>query len=162
MNLIPWRSKHYDEDDFNGGMTTVLSTLRSEMDRMFGRFLGGTWSDPTGAFATYLPSIDVAETENEITVRAEVPGVDPKDVNVTLSGQLLTIAGEKKETSERKGENYFHSERRFGSFRRCIQLPTPVNPDKMTAEHKNGVIQIRLQKQPGAVAKRIPVQTAKE
>lgn len=161
MNLIPWRSKRHDDDDFDGNVSTALSTLRSEMDRVFDRFTHGFWSEPFGSFATYVPSIDVAETENEITVRAEVPGVDPKDLNITLSGQMLTISGEKKESTEKKGENFYHSERRFGSFRRTLQLPVPVNQDKMTAEHKNGVVQIRLQKEPSAVPKRIPVNTGR-
>jgi len=160
MNLTPWRGKRQEEDVFDGGMSRAMTSLRSEMDRLFDRFMPGFLPEPVWGFrgTTFLPSVDVTETENEILVRAEVPGIDPKELNVTLSGQMLTLSGEKKESAECKGENCYQAERRFGSFHRVLQLPTEVNPDNMTAEHKNGVVHIRLKKQPGAVAKRIPVQ----
>jgi HSP20 family protein len=135
------------------------------MDQLFERFFGRTWDvmeSGFGAMTAWAPSLDVSETDTEITVRAEVPGIDPKDLEITVSGQMLTLAGEKKETAEHRGENVYRSERRFGSFRRSVQLPTPVDTEKVTAEHKNGVLLIRLQKDQKAVAKRIPVKSAKD
>jgi HSP20 family protein len=130
------------------------------MDRLFDQFFGGPGPARATGFSPlrgFAPSLDVSETDTEITVRAEVPGIDPKDLEVSVSGNVLTLAGEKKESTERKGENYYQAERRFGSFRRTIQLPTEVNCEKISAEHRNGILMIRLPKVASAAPKRIPV-----
>jgi HSP20 family protein len=108
-----------------------------------------------------FPSLDVSETDNEVTVRTEVPGIDSKDLNVSISGTTLAISGEKKEEQEREGESFYHSERRFGSFRREVELSAGIDPDKITAEYENGVATIRVAKKPTAKPKHIPVQTGK-
>lgn len=163
MNLTPWKGKRRENLGELGWPGSTLGTLRSEMDRLFDRFFGGMWSDEPGLSTGlgFLPSLDVSETEKEITVRAELPGVDPKDLNITISGQTLTLSGEKQESVERKDENFFHSERRFGSFRRTVQLPTPVDSEKVNAEFKNGVIHIRMEKVQAAIPKRITVRGSK-
>jgi HSP20 family protein len=144
-------------------MGTALSSLRTEMDHVFDRFLANFWCDgPQALPSGFLPAVDVAETESEVTVRAELPGMDPKDLSITLSGQVLTISGEKKESSKRQGENFVHAERRLGTFRRDIQLPAAVNGEKISAEHKNGVVFIRLPKDVRHAPKRIPVQCARD
>lgn len=133
---------------------------RDEMDRMFDRFFGGESSFAPavlGGASAWAPFIDVVEGEGEITVRAEVPGVDPKELEITVTGDVLTIAGEKKESSETKDENFVHAERRFGSFRRTVQLPTDVDTDKISAEHRNGVVLIHLKKRDSVLPKRIEV-----
>jgi HSP20 family protein len=155
MSLIPWRNKRGDE----ASPLSAMNTLRSEMDRVFDRMMGAL-DGPFGGFGSGFPSLDISETDTEVCVRAEVPGVDPKELDVTLSGQTLTLAGEKKESTEHKGENYYHAERRFGSFRRSVQLPAPVDPEKMSAEHKNGVVLIKLRKHQSATPKRISVKTS--
>ena len=165
MTLVPWRGKRPEEETDDTALSSPLSYFRGEMDRLFERFFGESPGMPFGLARTgtgWMPSLDVSETDTDITVRAEVPGLDPKDLEITVSGQVLTIAGEKKEATEEKGENYFHSERRFGSFKRSVQLPAPVDTEKVTAEHKNGVIKIQLHKQQSALPKRIPVQIAKD
>lgn len=164
MSLIPWRGKRQESALSTLEPNWPISAFRSEFDRMFDRFFQGAlapWGEVNGG-AGWLPSLDVTETEKEVTVRAEIPGVDPKELDITLSGQVLTFAGEKKEQTERKGENFYHAERRFGSFRRSVELPASIDAEKMTAEHKNGVVTIRFQKQPGATPKRITVQTGRE
>ena len=108
----------------------------------------------------HYPAIDVSETDTEVVVRAEVAGVDPRGIDVSLSGQTLTIGGEKKESTETQGENWYRSERRFGSFRRTLQLPAPVDTEKVSAEHKNGVLTVRLKKLQSALPKRIPVRSS--
>lgn len=163
MSLIPWRNKRNELAAREPADAYPLGRLRSEIDRLFDRF----FTDPFGsmdAFFTPLgewaPSIDVAESEQEITVRAEIPGVDPKDLDIQLTENVLTLRGEKKEMTERKGDNYYHGERRFGTFQRVICLPVDVDPEKVSAEHANGVVTIRLAKVPGAAPKRIPVKVA--
>ena len=165
MTLVPWRGKRREDQLEETGLSSPIDYFRSEMDRLFDRFFGRETSMPFfggGPRAGWAPSLDVSEDDTSVTVRAEVPGLDPKDLEITVSGQVLSLAGEKRETSESKGENYFHTERRFGSFRRSVQLPTPVDTDKVSAEHKNGVVIIVLHKQQSAVPKRIPVQVGKE
>jgi len=164
MTLVPWRGKQRDEE--TGSMLSApLHQLRTEMDRLFDRFFGGSLGflgEPFGRTQAWMPSLDVSETDADITVRAEVPGVDAKDIDIQVSGQVLTISGEKKESTESKGENYYHAERSFGSFRRSVQLPTSVDAEKVLAEYKNGVLLIRMKKEKGAVPKRISVRSVKD
>lgn len=155
MSIIPWRGKRQDAEiePFR-----ALDTFRTEMDRMFDRFFGGDWPIARmGGFGNWLPTLDVAETDKDITVRAEVPGLDPEDLDISVTGQVLTISGEKKESSEKKDENFYHSERRFGSFRRSVTLPVSVDAEKVSAKHKNGVVTIVLPKLESERPKRIPV-----
>ncbi|MFO0945522.1 MAG: Hsp20/alpha crystallin family protein [Planctomycetota bacterium] len=159
-SLVPWRNK-------NGGTVThpvptnPLERMRWEMDQAFDRFLGDLWPSK-GPFAEWMegawaPSLDVKETDDEIVVRAEIPGVDPKDLEITLSGDTLTLAGKKEEKTEKKEENFHHTECSFGEFRRTLRLPATVDTEKVTAEHNNGVVTIHVKKVPGAVPKKVPV-----
>ncbi len=163
MSLIPWRGKR-SADMWEGDWPkTQLGRFRSEMDQLFENFFGKAFDAVEagyGAFSGWAPTLDVTETEAGVTIRAEVPGVDPADIEITVTGKTLTLSGEKKEATEDKSENYFHSERRFGTFRRSVELPSPVNTEKVAAEHKNGVVSIQISKDPAAVPKRIPVKPA--
>ena len=158
MALIPWRNKVRERGPAE---TSPLATLRGEIDRLFDSFLreplaGLDW--PFGSQAGWSPAVDVAEDDEEVTVRAEIPGMDPKDLDVTISGNHLVLAGEKKESAEKKGKGFYHSERRFGAFHRSLPLPEAVDPDNVEAEYANGVLVIRLKKSPSAPVKRIDVQ----
>lgn len=159
MSLVPWRGKRNGADR---ELSSPLNYFRSEMDNLFDRFFNGPWDLATngGMPTMQWPSLDVTETDDEVVVRAEVPGVEPKDIDVTLSGQTLTLSGEKKGSSEKKGENFHHTERFFGSFRRMIELPSAVDGENLKAEHKNGLIEIRMKKEVSSKPKRIPVKTA--
>lgn len=162
MSLVPWRNKGNKDELSTIDSYDLLDRFRTDMNRMFDRFFSERL--PFGDMLerrTLEPTIDVSETDNEITVRAEVPGIDPKDIDVSLTGQTLVISGEKTESREKKDENFFHSERRFGSFRRTVTLPVGVNTEQVSAEHKNGLLTIKLKKRESAVAKRITVQTGK-
>lgn len=111
----------------------------------------------------FWPEIDVSETGSEMVVTAELPGLTEKDVNITLERDSLILSGEKKEEKEEKGKNYWHSERRFGSFRRVIPLPEGgVDEQKVRAEFKGGVLTVTLPKTEEARRqhKKIPVRTA--
>lgn len=161
MNLIPWRHKR-ESKDVAVAERHPLARLRNEMDQMFERF----WEDPWSAdLANIWPSgqalglrINLAETDNEVTVTAEVPGIDPKDVDIKVSGNMLTIQGEKKEEKEDKKKNYHYVERSYGSFHRSIQLPTSVDPSKVDASYKDGILTVTLAKHEKAKSKRITVQ----
>ena len=139
--------------------------LRKDMDRVFDRFFTGRLDWPFGSMQSrdrWGPALDVSETDTEFSVQAELPGVDPKDVEISITGRSLTLSGQKKESTERKDANCYHSECRFGSFSRSLQLPESVDPDKVSAEHKNGVLMIRLPKRESETPKRITVETVKE
>ena len=108
----------------------------------------------------WRPAVDVAETENDIIVKAEIPGINPKDIDISIVGETLTIKGEKKEEKENKGKHYHRVERSYGSFTRTIDLPTPVITDKVKAEDHHGVLEITLPKMEKSEAKKITVKVA--
>jgi len=162
MSLVPWRQKREDRIE-EAGMGSPLARLRNEMDNLFERFFGETWGtsmlESLPARMGWGPRIDLAETENEITVRAELPGIDPNEVNVEVMGNTLTIRGEKKQHKEEKRESYHYVERQYGAFNRRVELPSTVDQSKVNAAYKNGVLTITMAKRPDAKAKRITVKS---
>lgn len=158
-NLIPWRAKQQGNGDREHAWLSPVEQFHSEVDRLFDRFFSDDWRTPAlwPEWENWSPSLDVTETDNEVTIRAELPGVDPKDLDISVTGELLTLSGQKKQTTERKDKNVYHSECRYGSFRRSIPLPAEVKADDVTAEYKNGVLSIRLKKESAGQTKRIPV-----
>ncbi len=130
--------------------------MRKDMDRLWGSFFhrGVRRTDED---AEWLPSLDVAETKDEIVVKAEVPGMDPKDIDISLSDGLLTIKGEKKQEREEKEEDYHLVERSYGTFTRSIRLPKEVRRDKISASYKNGVLKVTLPKSEEAKQKEIKI-----
>ena len=156
MNPIPWRGKQREGERAE----SPLVTLRSEMDRLFDTFLReplGTIDWPFVGQGRWSPAVDVAESDEEVVVRAEMPGIDPKDLDVSVSGRQLVLSGEKKESTENEGKDFYHSESRYGSFRRLVQLPEGVDTKNVDAQYANGVLTLRLKKTPAAVPKRIEV-----
>jgi HSP20 family protein len=132
----------------------VFSAMRDEMDRMFERFEHGwpRWPTlPRRDVAMTVPELDVHESSNSIVVEAELPGVDEKDVTVTLANGVLTIKGEKRQEKEEKGASYYMAERSFGSFERSIQLPDSVDEAKVEAKFDKGVLKVTAAKKPEAV-----------
>ena len=128
--------------------------IQDEMNRMFDHF----FTDPfdLGHFEAitvpeFSPRIDVSETEKEIKVLAELPGLDEKDIQLSLEQDALVISGEKKAENEEKGKNYHRVERSFGSFSRMIPLPGEIEADKIEAEFKKGVLTITMPKPASSV-----------
>jgi HSP20 family protein len=134
-----------------------IRIFRREMDRLFDQLWRAfsfssfrraaepaAWSG--GAFAFAAPAIDFSEDDKAYHLTAELPGLSEKDINLTLSDDLLTVTGEKREEKEEKEKNYHYSERRFGSFRRAVQLPQHIDRDKIEANFKNGVLEVTLPK----------------
>ena len=105
----------------------------------------------------WLPALDLSETANEFVVKAEIPGLDPKDIDISLSDNMLTIKGEKKQEREEKEENYHLIERSYGAFARSIQLPKEVNHQEITTSYKNGVLKIFLPKSEQAKKKEVKI-----
>lgn len=110
--------------------------------------------------STLSAPIDVTESENEIRVRAEVPGIEPEKLDVQLTGDVLTIRGEKADASETEEGSRTWSERRYGSFARSVQLPCDVDGDSVRAEHKHGVVTITLRKAEALRPRRIEIQSS--
>lgn len=114
------------------------------------------------AVGMMVPDIDATETDNEMRITAELPGMEDKDINVDLSGDMLTIRGEKRDESESEEKNYHVSERRYGSFSRTVRVPESVDGTKISAEMKNGVLTVSMPK--SAVAKdkqrKIPIKAS--
>ena len=137
-----------------------LGALRTEMDRLFDTFVrepfgGLEW--PSGWSGKWSPAVDVAEDDKEVVVRAELPGIDPKDLDVSVVGNQVTLRGEKKESTERKEKGVLQTETRYGSFHRTIPLPEGIDTEKVDAQYANGVLTLRLAKKAPAATKRIEV-----
>ncbi len=108
----------------------------------------------------FEPKVDVYEKNNQIVVKADIPGIDEKDLSVELEGNLLTISGKKEEEKEVKEKNYHRIERSFGSFCRSITLPDGIEADKINAEYKKGVLTINIPKSKATETKKIEVKTS--
>jgi HSP20 family protein len=159
MSIIPWKNKRDIAVRRNEWPGTLFSDFRTEIDDLFERFLGERWTGRRGDLNWAWPTVDVSETDGAITIRAEMPGIEKDDLKVTLSGNVLSISGEKKESSEDRGADYWHSERRFGTFRRSIELPEGADLGKIDARQENGVLTISVPKVPAASSKRIEVKS---
>jgi len=132
----------------------IFGAMREEMDKMFERFEHGFPRWPTlfrQGGGVVVPELDVRENSTSITVEAELPGVDEKDVSVTLANGVLTIKGEKKQSREQKGEDFYRSERSYGAFERSLRLPDTIDEAKVDAKFDKGVLTITAAKKPEAV-----------
>ena len=144
MELVPWRP------------FGALSSSRRDLDSLWNRFFRETPS--VGTFTEeWLPSVDISETKKNFIVKAELPGLDAKDVAVSLSGDLLVIKGEKKKEEEEKDEHHHYIERFSGSFQRTFQLPRSVNGDKVEATFDKGVLKVTIPKVEEAEKKEIEI-----
>jgi HSP20 family protein len=131
-------------------------SMRKEMERLFDRFLEPAWSEmPT--VGDWAPTVDVSEDKDAVTVKAELPGVEQKDIAVSLQDGVLTIKGEKRAEKEEKDKRYHRVERSYGAFYRSIQLPSTVDAGKVAATFKDGVVTITAPKAPEAKGTMIPI-----
>jgi HSP20 family protein len=136
-----------------------LTTFRRDMDRLFDRFFEGE-SPELRAFGEWVPSVDVSENKDKVIVKAEIPGIEAKDLEVSISDGMLTIKGEKKEEKEEKGEHFHRSERAYGTFVRTLRLPASIDGKTADATFKNGVLTITAAKSAAAKGTTIPVKAA--
>jgi HSP20 family protein len=152
-DLIPWKRKEpveREEDRFLPQAENPMLTFQQEVNRLFDAFFGRSALEPFGTFGegwdAFSPRVDVVETDREIVVSADLPGLDDEDIDVSLSRDVLTVSGEKKQEREEKGRNYHRVERSHGSFQRSIPLPCEVDADKGDAVFQKGVLTITLPK----------------
>jgi HSP20 family protein len=140
--IIPWRP--FGE----------MARWERDMERMLGNFFTGS-----GSLATREPNLDLDlyEEKDQIVVKAEMPGFTKDDIQISIADNALTIKGEKKKEEEDSGKDYYRSERVYGAFTRILALPAEINPDKVQATFKNGVLEIRLPKSEDAKKKEIKV-----
>lgn len=135
---------------------SMMEPFRREMAELFERFFGE--EDGNGqAVQTWAPRVDVEETDKEFLVKADLPGVDPKDVEIHVVDRVLTLRGEKREEKEEKKKNYHRIERCYGRFYRAIPLPAGVDADRVAASSAKGVITIAIPKKPEMQPKKITV-----
>jgi len=134
-----------------------LDKMRSEMDRLWDFFSEVRPRRRMVEEGEWLPFIDVSETKNDLVVKAELPGMDPKDINISISDGHLTIKGEKKQEREEKEEDYHFIERSYGSFTRSIHLPKEVKHEKISASYKNGILKVVLPKSEETKKKEIKI-----
>jgi HSP20 family protein len=125
----------------------------------FGTFLGKDWEKAMST-TEWNPSVDIFENENEIVVKAELPGMNAKDIDVRIENNVLMLKGERRFEKETKEENYHRVEREYGSFSRSFSLPMAVREDKVTAEYKDGVLKIVLPKKEEVKPKSIKIEAA--
>jgi HSP20 family protein len=132
-----------------------LDTFRKNIDKLFDDFFFLT---PTSLFKNdWEPTVDVEEDEKSIRIKAEIPGIDEKDLDVKVENNVLTLSGEKKEERKEEKKNYIFSERKFGSFSRSIGLPEGIKTDKIKATFKKGVLNIEIPKDEAKELKKIAI-----
>lgn len=145
MTLSPFRGRGFY--DVHGEMNRLF-------DEMFGglaRRSGGRQGE--GAADSWSPALDVTHEDGDVLVRAELPGVKPDDVDITLSRGVLTISGQREAEQEQRGQGYYVRERRYGSFRRSLVLPEGIDEGNVDARYENGVLEVRIA---GAAAEQEP------
>jgi HSP20 family protein len=141
-------------------MFTPFATLQREIDRLFEDFSRG-WPTLGGLTKTgLLPSMDVTETDKEIEITAELPGLEEKDVEINVADNVLTIRGEKKAEMEEKDKDYRLVERTYGSFARTLELPEGVDPDTIKASIAKGVLTVTVPKPAPVEVKKVEVNAA--
>lgn len=132
-----------------------LTALRQEMDDLMARFWNGNQEE---WFSTpFVPAADLAESDNALEIRMDIPGFEAKDIDVQVEGNVVTLSGQRKEEKEEKGKMFHRVERRSGSFSRTLTLPCNVNEDEVAAEYTQGVLTVKLPKCENSPAKKISV-----
>lgn len=148
--LIPWRKKQTQNTD--------VVPFSDRMQDPFGMdsFLPGF---PFFEENRLTPRVDIREGNRHITVKAEIPGVEKEDIDISVSGSRLHIKGEKKQEKEEKGGNYYRLESGYGFFSRSIELPAPVDPETVDAKYKRGVLTVKMKKTKETHSRKIPIQS---
>ena len=150
-DMVPWRKQA------PANPADHFASFREQIDRLLNDF----WTDfpgtslaprPESKLGTFMPQVEVSEDKEKVNVRAELPGISENDIQLTLAanGEQLMIKGEKKLEEERKEESFYRSERVYGSFQRVLALPARVDPEKVNATFKDGVLTVNMVKRPEA------------
>ena len=145
MSIIRW-------DPFDD-----LASLRESMDKLFEDFFTRRPGPRPPTVAVWQPAVEVFDADHDIVVRAELPGIDPQDVEITVTEDVLTIKGQAKQMEEEKGKNYYRRELRYGAFSRSLALPGGVQGDQAKASYRNGILEISVPKSEKAKPKTVKV-----
>jgi HSP20 family protein len=136
-----------------------MISLREAMDRLFSESFIRPWFGPGAMPAGEALALDMYETDDKVMVEAGVPGVKPEEIDVQVTGNVLTIKGERREEKKEEKASYIHQERRYGSFQRSVTLPTEVDVDKAEAKFEHGVLTLTLPKSEVVKPKTIKIKT---
>ena len=134
-----------------------LSMIQDRMNRLFEDTGRGWRTDEPAATTTWSPAVDIFETEGEIVVKAELPGMDRKDITLNLEKNVLTLKGERRFEKETKDDNYHRIERSYGTFSRAFSIPATVDEENIRADYKDGVLKIVLPKKEQSKPKQIRI-----
>ncbi len=151
QQLVPWKKSGL------AGPFREMERMRRKIDNLWDSLLESSGEGLREGMSEWVPSIDLSETKDNIVVQAEVPGMDPKEIDISLSQDILTIRGEKKQGKEEKDENYHFVERSYGAFTRSLRLPRGVQSEKVNASYKNGVLKITIPKTEEAKKKQVKI-----
>lgn len=134
-----------------------LTAIQNEMSRLMGQFLGAA---PAGnSSSTWLPALDVWETDDELVLAFELPGIPEDKITIEVDNDVLTVSGERERTLETTNDRFYRFERRYGTFQRSVSLPSGVDPERIVAENKDGVLEVHVPKPEEAKPKRISIGT---
>ncbi|MBE7411178.1 MAG: Hsp20/alpha crystallin family protein [Leptospiraceae bacterium] len=155
-------------DIFRRDFDTAFANIQKDLDNLYGNFLGGlsgfkkNIAESEKYLKSFVPSVDIVENDKEITVKAELPGLDAKNVEVSHTDDSLTIQGEKKEEKKTDKDEYHLLESAYGSFKRVIGLPQTVDLSKLEAHFQNGILTIKVPKKADAqkASKKVDIKTS--
>jgi HSP20 family protein len=133
-----------------------ISSLQDEVNRLFENSFPGNRGD-NSALTTWAPAVDIYETENELVLKADLPDINEKDLDIRVENNMLTVRGERKFEQNVKEDNYLRIERTYGAFSRSFSLPNTVNPETIGAEYKNGVLTVTLPKREESKPRQVKV-----
>ena len=133
-----------------------LATLQDQVNRLFEVPLAGRHAE-SSTLTAWAPAVDIYETENELVIKADLPDMNEKDLDIRVENNMLTIRGERKFEQKVKEDNYLRIERTYGSFSRSFGLPNTVNTEAIKAEYKNGVLTVELPKRAESKPKQVKV-----
>ena len=148
MELVRWRPRRY------------APVAPYDLDRVFDRLMQNWAGQASMPEFDWSPSIDVSESDEEIVVKAEVPGVNPEDIDISVDDNNLVISGEKRQESEEKDRNYYRVERSYGSFRRSLPLPSGADVDSIKASSKDGILSVVIPKSSDRKSRRIEIEAS--
>jgi len=140
-----------------------LVTIQDRMNRLFNEAFRGTRTgdEDWGLGGSWAPAVDILEQDGNIVLKAELPGVDPKDVDIRVENNTLTLRGERRFDNETKRDDYHRVERSYGSFARSFSLPNVVDTDKIKADYKDGVLNVTLPTKEEAKPKQIAINVSR-
>ena len=134
-----------------------LVSIQDELNRLFGRTFGGAEVTRSGATGSWMPAVDVYETQDKVVATVELPGLDPKEVDVSVEDSTLMITGRREFTQETDEQNYHRIERHYGSFSRALRLPDSADPHRVEARFDKGVLTIEVAKREETKPRKIEV-----